>query len=81
MNTATADKTASMKNNRGRPKLRQASYSLYVRVPPELGEALEQYQRSLRIRPALTSIAEVALQDFLKAEGFWPPRPDSDGQK
>lgn len=57
----------------GAPKPnRSPSYSLYARISPELGEALNRYVDSLRPRPSLASVLEVFIEDALAKAGFWP---------
>jgi hypothetical protein len=51
---------------------RSPSYSLYARISPELGEALNRYVDSLRPRPSLASVLEVFIEDSLAKAGFWP---------
>jgi hypothetical protein len=47
---------------------------VFVRLRPELDEALEAFLRSKRLAPSLTRVVEAALEDFLASQGF-PPRP------
>jgi len=47
-----------------------------VWIDPALYEALRAYLGSQRPRPTTTSVVEVALEDFLRARGFWPPSSD-----
>lgn len=61
-------------NGPGRPATgRKPTITIYARVRPELGEALEAYLASLRPRPTGTAVLEAALEDFLQGKGFWPP--------
>ena len=40
--------------------------------------ALDQFIGAQRLKPSLTEVVEVAIQDFLKKEGFYPPKSDGD---
>lgn len=44
-----------------------------VWIEPALYAALKSYLDSQRPRPTTTSAVEVALEDFLRTKGFWPP--------
>jgi hypothetical protein len=52
---------------------RSPAYTLFARIHPDLGQAWEQYLASLRPKPTAVSAIEVVLEEFLKAQGFWPP--------
>jgi hypothetical protein len=56
----------------GKPKGRTKSYTVFLRIETQLGEAFEDYLKSLRPSPTMTSAFEVALEEFLQARGFWP---------
>jgi hypothetical protein len=51
---------------------RSPAYTLFARIHPDLGQAWEQYLASLRPKPTAVSAIEVVLEEFLKAQGFWP---------
>lgn len=57
---------------------RSPSYSLYARISPELGEALNRYVESLRPRPTLASALEMILEDALAKAGFWPKQQEGE---
>jgi hypothetical protein len=56
----------------GKPKGRVKSYTVFLRINDELGEAFEEYLKATRPAPTMTSAFEVALEEFLQARGFWP---------
>jgi hypothetical protein len=47
--------------------------NLNVWVREEIVEALRAYLASVRPRTTKTASVEVALEEFLRARGFWPP--------
>lgn len=49
--------------------------SLNFRMDPELFAALETFIEAQKFRTTKTDVVEVALQELLKAEGFWPFDP------
>jgi hypothetical protein len=51
-------------------------YPIFARIRQEIGDALERFLKSQRLRPALSSVLKVALEDFLAAEGFPVPPPE-----
>jgi hypothetical protein len=51
---------------------RSPSYTVFARIPPELGEAFEAYISSLRPKPTATAVLQVCIEEFLKEKGFWP---------
>ena len=57
----------------GESQGRSPSYTLFTRIPPELGAALEAYVKSLKPRPSITAAVETFLEECLTARGFWPP--------
>lgn len=66
---------AQDKKPRGRPKNEtKKTYSVFSRVSDALGTALDRYLGSQRPSPSVASVVEVALEDFLKEKGFWPPQ-------
>ncbi len=62
---------------RGRPPKKEggsrngAPLNVWIRVG--IIRQLEAYLASLRPKPTKTEVVEVALEDFLKSHGFWPP--------
>lgn len=60
------------KRKPGRPKGRKPSYTVYARVDPVLGQALEAYIDRTEPRPSQTAVIELALKRLLKEAGFWP---------
>jgi hypothetical protein len=60
------------------PKKRPG-YPVFARIDASLGEAIEAYLEAQRPKPTLTSLLEVAIEDFLRSKGFWPRAGDSKG--
>ncbi len=57
----------------GRPATgRKPTRTIFARVPPYLGDALDVYLDGLRIRPNLTAVVIKALEEFLRGEGALP---------
>ncbi len=52
---------------------RSAAYTVYARIDPQLGAALEAYIKSLKPQPSLTATVETLIEECLQARGFWPP--------
>ncbi len=52
---------------------RSPAYTVYARVPPDLGAAFEAYLNSLKPKPKATAAVILALEMLLTSEGFWPP--------
>lgn len=42
-------------------------------INPDLHASLQAYLDAQRPKPTLTSVIEVAIEDFLRAQGFRPP--------
>jgi hypothetical protein len=55
------------------PEQTRNGVAVNVWIDPSLYAAFEAYLESKRPRPTKTSVVEVALDDFLRKEGF-PPR-------
>jgi hypothetical protein len=51
---------------------RSPSRTIFARISPEMEEALNAYMQSLRPRPSITAVIEMALEDLLAGKGFWP---------
>ena len=45
-----------------------------VWVSDDLFNALDAFMAAQRVRPKLTDTVELALQEFLTREKFWPPK-------
>lgn len=70
------DMASKKQNKTGRPATgRKPFVTLYVRVPPSLGEALAAYMDATEPRPGKNAVIETALRRFLESQGAWPP-PD-----
>lgn len=77
--TATIPSVANNKKGKpGRPPGRKPTDTIFARVPPELGKAIDDYLDSLRPAPTLTAVVKVALEEFLETQGFWPPKDESE---
>lgn len=50
---------------------------LNVWLPTELMDAIRAYLASTSPRVSKTAAVEIAMQDFLRGKGFWPPPGDS----
>jgi hypothetical protein len=42
-------------------------------IPDDLHAALQAFRSAQRVKPSQTDVVELALQEFLQREGFWPP--------
>lgn len=67
------------KQGRGRPKSPTPPRErvLAMRMPPDLEQALEDYRLSQTYPPDRTAVGLRALEQLLRAEGFYPPRKPS----
>ncbi len=68
-------------NKRGRkPKSEggKASISRTYRFDPAILAAVDQFIAAQKFKTTRTDVIEVALQELLKAEGFWKPPADVD---
>lgn len=45
-----------------------------VWVALDLHAALEAFRKAQRVKPSMTDVVELALQEFLQREGHWPPK-------
>lgn len=76
--TALMDSKKPSGRKRGRkPTGRTPTVPLLARVSPSLAEALQRYIDEQRPAPSQNSVLETAIEDFLAAKGFWPPKPDA----
>lgn len=67
---------AKRRTNPDKPKpKRSPAYTVYARINPALGAALDL--KLSRSRRSLTAELELALEAWLAADGLWPP-PDTD---
>jgi hypothetical protein len=64
----------------GRPKGRKPTYPLYARIKPSLGEAFDAYVESIQPRTSTTAVIEMILEQYLHAQGVWPPIPDASAE-
>jgi hypothetical protein len=70
---AVANKRTTPDDSEGK-KPKRTGVPVYAYVDPELRHALDRYLEETRPNPSLTSALEVALEEFLKARGYWPPK-------
>lgn len=68
-------KTNATKPSTAKPN-RSPAYAIFVRINPELGDALDKYLGQARPQPTTRAVIETALQDFLTFHGCWPPSAD-----
>ena len=59
-----------------KPKRSGVSIQLYVE--PDTRLALDNFIAAQRLKPSITETIEVAIQDFLMKEGFYPPKKEGD---
>lgn len=55
-------------------KPNRSGKALNVWVPDDLHAALQAFRDDQRVVPKITDVVELALQEFLQREGFWPPK-------
>jgi hypothetical protein len=60
-----------------KPQGRSPAFTVFVRIPLDLGEALERYVDETRPKPTTTSAVTLAIEELLRKAGFWPPPPGS----
>lgn len=53
---------------------RSPAWSLFVRLPVELEEAVAAYIDSRKPKPSLTATITTLLETALAQDGFWPPK-------
>lgn len=51
---------------------RSPNYTVFARIEPTLGKALEEYLGKVRPKPTVTAVIEAALEEFLAKAGYWP---------
>lgn len=54
------------------PKPNRTGTPIQVYLDDDLAEAFDRFRRGQRVPPTKTDVAVVAIQEFLKAEGYWP---------
>jgi hypothetical protein len=55
-----------------KPQPQRTGKPINVWLPVPLHTALMAFLEAQRIKPLITDTVEVAIQEFLKREGFWP---------
>jgi hypothetical protein len=81
MTAATLTMPLMAKRNDGEPspdtppKPRRRGHSVMAWVDPDIFAGLHAFIGAQRIPPSITNVVEVALQEFLQREGFYPPKP------
>lgn len=73
LETMTEPKKPSRTGRDKSKKPQRSGKPINVWLPLELHAALTSFMEDQRIEPKLTDVVEVALQEFLQREGFWPP--------
>lgn len=68
---------APEKKKPGRPandpkKPKREGKPIHVWVDGAILDAIDAFRASQRLQPTLKDTVELALQEFLKTEGFWP---------
>lgn len=58
----------------GKVKRNDGFVGVCVHICPDINEALNQFVQSRRLRTSRAKVAKVAIEEFLKTEGFWPRR-------
>lgn len=58
----------------GDAKPNRAGKPINVWIPEELFEAFEAYRNSHKFPPKKTDVVELAIQEYLKSQGYWPPK-------
>lgn len=53
-------------------KPNRAGKPVNVWLPLEMHDAIEAFRNDQRVKPKLTDVVELAIQEFLQREGFWP---------
>lgn len=66
------------KGGGGKKPNRTPAYTIYVRVPPQMGEALEAFISAQHLPTTLTGVVQAALARYLEEGGHWPPKPKQD---
>jgi len=64
------------KKRKDRAQGRSPAHTIYVRIEPGLGAALERYLNETEPRPSLTAVVELALRRYLSAVQYWPPKEE-----
>lgn len=59
----------------GRPPGRKPAVTVFARIDPRLGSALERYVDSVVPKTTATAVVELAISQYLERVGFWPPPP------
>jgi hypothetical protein len=64
------------KKKPGRPPTgRKPTYTVYVRIDPAVGAALEEHIKSIQPKTTETAVVELAIRFYLESVGMWPPPP------
>jgi hypothetical protein len=60
----------------GKPR---PGFAVFARVKADIGDALQAFIDAQRFPPTLANVVETALVEFLKREGFYPPKKGGAG--
>jgi hypothetical protein len=63
-----------------RPVANRTGEPLYVWIEVALGAALTAYLNDLRPRATKTAVVEMALEEFLRSKGYFPPPSSEEGR-
>ncbi len=66
-------KKKHMKTDEKTDERTRSGKAINVWIDSHLWEALRVYLLSQRPKPSTTSVVETALEDFLRARGYYPP--------
>lgn len=58
--------------DKGDKKATRAGRPIMAWVHESIGEAMDDFRNAQRIKPSITDVVELALQEFFTREGVWP---------
>lgn len=73
MNTATPEKPKPKAQDKPKAASTRTGVGKMFYLDPDLAAALDAFIEAQRIEPSQTAVFEVALRNFLRDEGYWPP--------
>jgi hypothetical protein len=59
-----------------KPKPQRTGKAINCWVPDQLHAAMLSFIEAQRVKPKVTDVVELALQEFLQREGHWPPKDE-----
>lgn len=75
MDTMARKKKSGEAQEAAKPAAQRSGMPIHVWVDEDLARAFTAYIESTEPRVFRTAAVEVALKDFLRKKGFWPPKP------